>query len=453
MSNRPFAVASVLAVLLLSCAVAAYAVPELGEIADQTIREGLLFAPVPLAELVSDPEYSFDELTWSYSGAVELQTLPYLDRLMIRIPDNEWSGSETIRFEVCSPVGECVSQEATFTVLAVNDSPVLERVPDQVVAPDDPFEPISLVDYVTDVDHEPEELEWSVEGHSELTISLDGGLLTVTAPSADWSGAETLRVRVCDPAGDCAMGTVLFARADANSVVITHVENAGFVIEAGGARVLIDALLFQGVSGEVQEAMRDAVPPFDVDLILITHGHSDHFSAPIVAEHLASNRDAIVVSTPGVIDRIAQAAPEIDARRLIAVDLAEGESKIVEAGGIEISVYEIPHGPGIENIGFLLRLGVWSVFHPGDVMDTLAREVFENHALVEEGIDVAFVPWFLMTNPVLHVALTDGLQAGLYVPMHITSGFARTCEAAIAAFENTLCFNGPMDVWVGFPDD
>ena len=90
--------------------------PELGQITDQTVREGLLFASIRAAELVSDPDYAFEELTWTFTGAVELQVLPYLDRLMIQIRDWEWAGAETIRFEVCNPAGECASREATFTV-------------------------------------------------------------------------------------------------------------------------------------------------------------------------------------------------------------------------------------------------------------------------------------------------------------------------------------------------
>ncbi len=437
----------------LATSVMVSAAPEMAEIVDQTIREGLLFAPIRAAELVSDPDYTFEELTWAFPGAVELQVLPYLDRLMIRVPDSEWSGSETIRFEVCNPAGDCVSREATFTVTEVNDVPVFERVPNQIIRSGERFEPVPIMGFATDVDHGVADLEWSVEGHRELDALVTDGNLTVSATSDDWIGAERLTLRVCDPASDCVEREVVFARIDDRAIALTLVQNAGFAIEAGGRKVLIDALLTQSVSPASQAAMRAAEPPFDVDLILITHRHSDHFNSTVVADNLRANPDAIVVSTPDVVDQIVRAYPEIDASRLIGVDLAEGEATVVEAAGLEITVYEIPHGPRIVNVGFLLRLGAWSVFHPGDVMDTLARETFDGHALAEAAIDIALVPWFLMTMPEYRAALTDGLAAARYVPMHITGGFARTCEGASAAFDNTLCFGGPLDVWVGFAND
>ncbi len=436
--------------LILAIAVTAPGAPDLDPIADQTVREGLLFASIRAAELVRDPEYAFEDLTWTFTGAVELQVLPYLDRLMIRIPDDEWYGSETIRFEVCNPAGECASREAAFTVLAVNDPPVLDRIPHQVLRPGEPFDPIPLIGFATDIDDAVEALTWAVEGQSELDVSIEDDVLTVTAPASDWIGAETLRVRACDPAGDCAEREVVFAHVDDRAIVLTHVHNAGFAIEGGGVRVLMDALLAQGVASELQRAMRAAEPPFDADLILITHSHSDHFDTTIVADNLRANPDSIVVSTADVVHRIAHAVPGIDEGRLIAVDLAEKESTVVEAGGLAISVYEFPHG--VPNVGFLLRLGPWAVFHPGDVADTGAREWFVHYALADEGIDVALVPWFLMTTPEYHAALTAGLQARWYVPMHFTAGFARTCEGASAAFPNTICFSGPMDVWIGFAE-
>ena len=437
--------------LVLAIAGATPGAPELAPIDDQSVREGLLFASIRAAELVSDPEYAFEELTWTFTGYVELQVLPYLDRLMIRIPNDEWSGSETIRFEVCNPAGECASREATFTVLAVNDPAVLERIPHQVLRPGEPLEPIPLAGFVADIDDAIEALTWSVEGQRELGATIDGGVLTVTAPTSEWIGSETLRVRVCDPAGDCAVREVVFAHVDDGAIVLTHVHNAGFAIEAGGVRVLIDALLAQGVDRGLQRAMRAAESPFDADLILITHSHSDHFDTTTVADNLRAKPDSIVVSTSDVIRRVAHAVPGVDEGRLIAVDLAERESTIVEADGLRISVYEFPHG--VRNVGFLLRLGPWTVFHPGDVTDTSAREWFVHYALADEGLDVALVPWFLMTSPEYRSALTAGLQARWYVPMHFTAGFARTCEGASAAFPNTICFSGPMDVWVGFAEE
>ena len=60
-------------------------------------------------------------------------------------------------------------------------------------------------------------------------------------------------------------------------------------------------------------------PYADVDAILITHWHEDHFSPNAVAAHLSSNPRAILVSSTEVVGRVRAVAPGLAASRLRAV--------------------------------------------------------------------------------------------------------------------------------------
>jgi L-ascorbate metabolism protein UlaG (beta-lactamase superfamily) len=75
-----------------------------------------------------------------------------------------------------------------------------------------------------------------------------------------------------------------------------YVANEGFLVKASNRKILVDALFgrFESdwcdvPSGPVIEKMEKGIEPFDqIDLILISHAHVDHFNAEIVSKHLES---------------------------------------------------------------------------------------------------------------------------------------------------------------------
>lgn len=69
--------------------------------------------------------------------------------------------------------------------------------------------------------------------------------------------------------------------------------------------------------------------------------------------------------------------------------------------GIDFEILSLRHGTGrhatIQNLGHMIKLGGKKLLHVGDA-DT-AVENFEKFNLDEEGIDIAFIPfWFLLGN-------------------------------------------------------
>jgi L-ascorbate metabolism protein UlaG (beta-lactamase superfamily) len=77
-----------------------------------------------------------------------------------------------------------------------------------------------------------------------------------------------------------------------NAPQITYVANEGFLIQAGGKKVLVDAL-FEGTkdylapSQELLTRMTEGSGPFaDVDILLVTHPHDDHFNPKLVVGFL-----------------------------------------------------------------------------------------------------------------------------------------------------------------------
>lgn len=190
-----------------------------------------------------------------------------------------------------------------------------------------------------------------------------------------------------------------------DSVRITYVGNEGFLIEADGRKVLIDALYRTGVAGYVvhtptlRRSLEKALPPFDgSDVVLETHYHADHFDPNAVGSHLVNNRSARLVSTAQVVAQLEDTFP---AWRHIAprVDVAqpqEGDMTVFDFDGVIVTVLNLHHGRDrpVENLGFVIEMGDWKFLHIGDA--EVAPEEFTALGLSEMDLDVFFVPyWFL----------------------------------------------------------
>jgi len=203
--------------------------PVVGDIPNQTIDEGDVFATIALDGYVTDPDDTDEEMTWSYSGNTDL-TVTIVDRVAtIGIPSAEWSGAETITFRATDP-GELFDEDAaTFTVTAVNDAPVVAGIPDQEIDEGDVFATITLDDYVSDADNDDDEMTWSYSGNTELTVTIVDRVATIGIPDTDWNGEETITFRATDP-------DELFSE-DAATFTVTAVNDAPVVTDIPGQTI------------------------------------------------------------------------------------------------------------------------------------------------------------------------------------------------------------------------
>lgn len=190
-------------------------------------------------------------------------------------------------------------------------------------------------------------------------------------------------------------------------VTVTHVANAGFLIEGGGQKVLIDALFDEGVRGytripkDMIKQLRAAEAPFDsVNLVLLTHTHMDHFGPRTMTRHMRANPHATLICTPEArqaLERHIKNHAGI-AERIVALSPEEGETIQGTYGGINVQVLNLHHGrdvdPPITNLAFIIELGGMSVLHTGDT--EALGPVFELYGFQDRSIDVALLPaWFV----------------------------------------------------------
>jgi L-ascorbate metabolism protein UlaG (beta-lactamase superfamily) len=189
---------------------------------------------------------------------------------------------------------------------------------------------------------------------------------------------------------------------------ITYIANEGVLISSGGKQVLIDGLHreyerdYAFLPPAQREKIETAKAPFDqIDLILVSHLHLDHFHPESVGLHLQHNPKALLVSSQQVVTEVEKNFKDYRAiqSRVTAATPPWKEKVAMKVAGIEFEILSLRHGTGrhatIQNLGHVIKLGGKKLLHIGDA-DT-AVENFEKFNLDEEGIDVAFIPiWFLL---------------------------------------------------------
>ncbi len=125
-------------------------------------------------------------ITVANSAALDYETTPSFS-LQVTATDNDLntpkSGSATI----------------TVNLNPVNEAPVVSGIPDQTIAEGATFATIILDDYVADVDNADSQITWTYTGNTALTVSIVNRVATITIPSADWNGSETITFTAKNP--------------------------------------------------------------------------------------------------------------------------------------------------------------------------------------------------------------------------------------------------------------
>jgi C1A family cysteine protease len=184
--------------------------PVVSDIPNDTIFEGGSFPTINLDNYVSDPDDADSVLIWSHRGETELLVNITHRVATITPPSPSWLGSETIWFKACDPGGLCDSNQATFTVVAFNDTPVVSDIPNQTVPENASFAPISLDNYVADPDNPDSTITWTRRGQVHLSVSIVHRVATITSPDSEWNGSETVWFKACDPGGLCDSNQATF---------------------------------------------------------------------------------------------------------------------------------------------------------------------------------------------------------------------------------------------------
>ena len=254
------------------------------------------------------------------------------------------------------------------------------------------------------------------------------------------------------PAPHVAQETAGAPPSPASSVEITYIANEGVLISAAGKQVLIDGLhreyqpAYAFLPPVEREKIETAKPPFDkIDLILVSHMHLDHFHPESIGRHLHHNPKALLVSSQQVVDEVEKNFKDYQSirSRMTAATPPWKQKVAMKVAGIDFEILRLRHGTGrhasIQNLGHIIHLGGKKLLHIGDADTSL--ENFETFNLDEEGIDIAFLPFWFLTGAEGQTIVREHIKPRQIIAVHITPADSVSTTAQIKqAFPNAIAF-------------
>ncbi len=196
---------------------------------------------------------------------------------------------------------------------------------------------------------------------------------------------------------------------------LTKYEHACFTLEAAGELLVIDPGNYT----------KDFTISDKIAAIVVTHEHSDHFDAEILAAIFEKNPNAVLVSLPSIID-------VTPAHQSIAV--RPGDT--VEVGPFTLRFFGGKHAlidaslPLIDNLGVLIND---TVYYPGDSfslpnvpVDVLALPVGAPWLKMNESMEFLTAIRPLLAFPTHDAVLSD---AGKALVDHLLSATAKNISA------------------------
>jgi L-ascorbate metabolism protein UlaG (beta-lactamase superfamily) len=177
-------------------------------------------------------------------------------------------------------------------------------------------------------------------------------------------------------------------------MIITRLGHACLLVESPSTRILIDP----GTFSDTWHALTD------LDVILLTHQHPDHFDADNVRTLIDANPGTRLVVEPAVTEILSDHSPQA---------ASVGDS--LDLGGVSIEMVGGEHAvvhdriPAVGNVGYIIReTGGPTLFHPGDSYDA-----------TPSGIDLLALPFAApWAKTAMTIDFANAVKPKRSIPIH-----------------------------------
>lgn len=235
-------------------------------------------------------------------------------------------------------------------------------------------------------------------------------------------------------AAPCPMASAQVAPA------VEYLANEGVLVTGGDIAVVIDGLFGEGlpeypvVPAATRDSLEGAVGRFgEIDVVLVTHRHDDHFDPAAVTRHLDANPEAVLVAPGDVVAAFQPDQLERYGERVQPLDLPPGSYVRLDMGGFAVEALGLTHAE-IGHVGYRIELPGLTVLHLGD-----AEPAPADLAAFLEGRpapEVALVPYWLLsdsTGAALSAAIGADCTAAFHLERESVDAVARLAEQAPSA--------------------
>ena len=224
-------------------------------------------------------------------------------------------------------------------------------------------------------------------------------------------------------------------------VNVTYIANCGFLYQNEKVKVLIDPFgteygnYFYLPSNEARDNILSGNAAFkNIDLLLITHIHGDHFNAKLAEHFLLKHHNTKMICPRQVYNQIKDSCQNFNAiaSRLFSPTINMNEICRTTLNHIPISIIRMQHGSDrnldsisysqytdyekTENFGYVIQLKNRRIFHQGDACLKINREALSK---INVPIDIAHLGFFDWDEASYNILKVD-LKARNVIFMHGT---------------------------------
>ncbi|MFV1873328.1 MAG: Ig-like domain-containing protein [Oleiphilus sp.] len=185
--------------------------------------------------LENDSDANGDDLSVTNASALNGVAIINTDGSLTYTPDQNFSGEDTINYEVSDGQGGIATTTVSVTVLPGNDDPI--AVADTATLLEDTSRVISVLNNDSDTDGDSLTIDNASAVNGAVTINGDG---TITyTPDANFNGSDTISYSIIDGQGGTASATVAVSVNPENDEPIAVADTAS---TQEGSSVVIDVL-------------------------------------------------------------------------------------------------------------------------------------------------------------------------------------------------------------------
>lgn len=250
---------------------------------------------------------------------------------------------------------------------------------------------------------------------------------------------------------------------------VTYIANEGFLIKTRNGKVLVDAL-FGGIKGNWCEQPSDSAlkllingqPPFNnVDVVLVSHYHPDHFNEKMVSEFMVKNPNTLLVC-PGQVNELLKNNPSHNhfSERINIIHASDQHDTSFVVSDMQIRAMRMNHGSyfekdantgeikdrhkDVEHIAYLVRTTNGTFFHSGDA-SIKSFDRYKESGLESEKIDFAFLDRVFMQPDGMQV-INEVLKPEKLIFMHIEPARVDYYRNIVKEFPDIFIFSKPLEI-------
>ena len=232
---------------------------------------------------------------------------------------------------------------------------------------------------------------------------------------------------------------------------IQYIANEGILISIDENNILIDAIFddyykqFSAPSEKTINNLNSKKTPFEnIDLLLITHAHLDHFNASMIGDFVIAHDETRIICTNQALDSLVlnkEVFNQIEPRVKGVNSSKEWQTHSTK--NIQVKTTFVRHGGeqnyNVDNHVYLIECEGKTLLHIGDAEMDINH--FNHLDLENSNIDVALVPfWFLAFPPGVEI-LNSKIKPKKIIGIHYPKvGDPKTLQMIKSNFPDATVF-------------